>query len=164
MLGCRKQALTYKFFAVVRIERLQQLGEFPCAEIRIYIWNFLFQFVAVTLTQATGHIYALHTTILLGIRKLKDRFDALLLGTFDEAASVDDDHRCGIHWSVVGHIKVIGLELAHEDLGVKCVFGATKGDHMGPAARRSARPHDAAFSGPKDTGNNESTNSMALNT
>ena len=96
--------------------------------------------------------------------KLKDGLDALLLGTFNKATSIDDDHRCGVHRRVVRDIKIIGLELAHQDLRVKGVLGAAEGDHMRATARRSSGPHEVVFSEPKDSGNNESINSMALNT
>ena len=111
MLGRGQQTLSDQLLAVVRIEGLEQFGQLPGAEVGVDLGDLLGQLVAVALAEAARHIDALDPAILLRVGELEDGVDALLLGAFDEAAGVDDDHGCGLHRGVVGDVEVVGPEL-----------------------------------------------------
>ena len=116
MLGGGQHPLSHKLLAVIGIQCLEQLGQLPGSEISVDLGYFFGQFIAVPLAQAAGDIHPFYPAILFGSGKLKDGLNALLLGTFDEAAGVDDHHGCSLNGRVMGDVKVVGPELVHEHL------------------------------------------------
>ncbi len=101
-------------------------AEFVGADQRVHLGQLFPDVRPVALHQAARHDQLLRLAGLLVRGHFENRVDRFLLGRVDETAGVDDEH--------VGLVRVGGElmpargELAHHDLAIDQVFGASKTD------------------------------------
>ena len=108
------------------VDQAHDLVEFIGADQCIHFRHVLLDVAAIAFHQAAGHDQLFCAAGFLKLGHFKNGLDRFLLGGIDEAAGVDDNH--------VGSRRVgrqfmsAGDKLAHHDLGIDEVLGATQAD------------------------------------
>ena len=110
-----------------RPQVLQQLAIIELAVKLVHLGYRLLQLLLVALRQAAHDIQAAQPPLVLGLHKLQDGVDALLLGRLDESTGVDDRNLSLRTLRVVYAVVAQLLKLTHELLRIDKILRAAHG-------------------------------------
>ena len=96
----------------------------------INLRNLLLKVGEVTLREAAHYKELLNPALRLGLGKLKNRIDALLLGIGNEATGIHDDDFTLWVITIVGTMIAVGLHQAHQPFTVHKILGTTQRDDI----------------------------------
>jgi hypothetical protein len=125
-----QQPFTQQLGFIIDFELLEQQRQFHRTEPGVYFGDLLLEVIPVAMTETSGDIDLVQSSLFLERHLVEDRIDRLFLGLVDEPTGIDDDDVVIFFCILMHHVDVIGPQLPAQHFAVDHIFTAPESDDI----------------------------------